>query len=460
MSSSEEPKLKKALNLIQATFFGVGLILGAGIYVVIGAVAQYAGNLTWLAVVLSGLIALFTGLSYAELSSMFPYASSSYYYTKEAMPNQRNVAFLVGWLLFFEAASGAATASVGFSSYLLSLLYSLYPATTKLDAKLLMIILSVLIVMLFTLINYIGISESSTVNIIFTLIEAFGLLVIIIIGFTFGSVTPNYFEPANYGAYGIFLGASLFFFAYTGFELMATTAEETVDAKYTMPKAIIMALIVTTTLYLLVALATVRLVPWEHLTGGAPLATAAEAVLGTQGWFLLASIALFSTSNTVLGFLVSSSRISYGMAADGMLHPKLASVDKKHKTPLYTIILAMSVAIFEIVVAGYASDIRYDPTSGLLKVGGIISIVASSANLGALIAFIFVNLAVILLRKRKKDIERPFKIPINVRDIPVFPILGLLLSMLVIILTFHDIIVWIITLIVLALGLIIREIRE
>ena len=457
--AQETPSLKKALNLVQATFFGVGLILGAGIYVVIGAVAQYAGNMTWLAVVLSGLIASFTGLSYAELSSMFPYASSSYYYTKEAMPNRKSIAFLVGWLLFFEAASGAATASVGFSSYLLSLLLSFHSLPEWLDAKLAMIILSTLVVIVFTIVNYIGISESSKVNIIFTLIEAFGLLVIIVIGFIFSRVQPNYFEPTNHGFYGILLGASLFFFAYTGFELMATTAEETIDAKYTMPKAIIAALAVTTTLYLLVALASVRLVPWDHLTGGAPLATAAESVLGVAGWYLLAFIALFSTSNTVLGFLVSSSRISYGMAVDGMLHPKLSYVDKKHRTPLYTILLAMIIAIFEIVVAGYASEITYDPTSGILKVSGIISIVASSANLGALIAFIFVNLAVIILRKTRKDLERPFKIPLNIGDIPIAPILGLALSLIVIALTFHDPVVWFITVVVLVVGVLIRRVK-
>ncbi len=437
-------ELKRALGLWQATMFGIGLILGAGIYVVIGRTAAYAGPLIWLSVVVAGLIALFTGLSYAELSGLYPKASSSYFYVKRAFDKQEMLAFLVGWMIFFEAASGAATAAVGFSRYFIEIFQ-----LNIFNRNITLILASAVAILIFTYVNYLGIEESSKLNIAFTLVEVSGLIIVIILGALFGRVNPDYVSMPPKGWIGILQGAALIFFAYVGFELMATTSEETIDARRTMPKAIILALTVCGLLYLLVALSVVKLMDWKELAiAGAPLASAVKSVLGSMGWYLLASIALFSTSNTILGFLVSSSRIAYGMSYDGMLNPKLSLVHPRRKTPHYSVILAGFVALFEVVVSGFYED----PIK-------VIDVVAKSSNLGCLIAFIFVNFSVLILRRRYPDAERPFKIPLAPLNIPVTSLIGVLLCALTIVLVFHETLVWAITLAILGLGLAIKTRR-
>jgi len=421
--------------------FGIGLILGAGIYVVIGRTALYAENSVWLSVAVAGLIAFMTGLSYAELSGMYPKASSSYYYIKEAMPHRGMIAFLVGWMIFFEAASGAATAAVGFAYYFTELFPYL-----KFIGRASTVIFSIMLIVIMSIVNWWGIKESSALNVIFTLVELSGLILVILIGFLYGTLSPNYFSLPSKGFLGVLQGSALIFFAYVGFELMATTSEETLKASVVMPKAILAALLVCSSVYLLVSLAVVRLLSWEELAlSGAPLAAAVERIMGSWGWYVLALIALFATSNTVLGFLVSSSRMAYGMAADGMLHSKLSRVHYKRGTPHYAVAAAGFVSAFEVAVAGLTNM-------------QIIDIVAKSSNLGCLIAFIFVNSSVVILRLREKSVKRPFKIPGEFFKVPIIPLLGSIMCFIIIVLTFHEPVVWFITLVVLMLGMVFRRV--
>ncbi len=433
-------ELRRALTFWQATMFGIGLILGAGIYVVIGRTAAYAGDAVWLSVLVAGLVAFLTGLSYAELAGMYPRASSSYFYVRRAMPGREDLAFLVGWMIFFEAASGAATAAVGFAKYFLELVPQLRGA-----GGVGVTITSVALIAIMSLVNWWGIRESSALNVAFTLVELSGLVMVVVAGFALGTAAPNYASLPPGGVLDILRGAALIFFAYVGFELMATTSEETVEARVVMPRAILAALGVCGVIYLLVALAVVRLIPGDELAAAeAPLAAAVERAVGTGGWYLLATIALFATSNTVLGFLVSSSRMAYGMSADGMLHRALSAVHPKRRTPHNAVALAGGVAAFEIVAAS-------------LSGGAVIDVVAKSSNLGCLIAFIFVNASVVLLRLRRPQAERPFKIPVSVAGVPVAPVLANALCALVILLTFHEAVVWLITLAILGLGAAIRR---
>jgi amino acid transporter len=173
------------------------------------------------------------------------------------------------------------------------------------------------------------------------------------------------------------------------------------------------------------------------------MADAVGTVLGSSGWYFLAIVALFATSNAVLDFLVSSSRIAYGMVSDGIIHSKLASIHGARKTPYYAIILAGLVVIFEIVI------------SSLIGRDFALDIVAKASNLDCLIAFIFINLAVVILRK--SEMERPFRIPFTILGVPVLPILGALLSALMIVVAFHEIIVWAITLVIVVLGFTVKK---
>ena len=174
----EESGLRRNVNLFQAVMYGVGLILGAGIYVLIGDVAGIAGNAMWISFIISAFIATCTGLSYAELSSMFPKSAAEYVYVKNAFGNNA-AAFIAGWLIIFVAIVSAVAVAIGFSGYFSSLFPQFDPL---LSAAALVLILSV--------VNFVGIKESVWMNTIFTFIELAGLAIIILAALLFGS-TPN-----------------------------------------------------------------------------------------------------------------------------------------------------------------------------------------------------------------------------------------------------------------------------
>ncbi|MFQ6056002.1 MAG: APC family permease, partial [Methanosarcinales archaeon] len=295
----EKPKLKKALGLFEVTIYGVGIILGAGIYALIGEAAAVAGNALWIAFFVGAVIAAFTGLSYAELGTMYPKEAAEYVYSKKAF-NSNLLSFLVGWLIIFVEIVAAATVALGFGGYF----YSLTGFSPILSAIILIGILSFL--------NFWGIKESARFNVIFTLIEAAGLILIIVLGLNyFGSV--NYFE-APQGFSGILMAAILVFFAYIGFEDMVNVAEETRKPRKVIPKALIISLIITTLVYMLVSIASVSVIPWNELgASSAPLAAVSEKAW-TGSSSLLSIIALFATGNTVLILLIVTSRMIYGMA--------------------------------------------------------------------------------------------------------------------------------------------------
>jgi APA family basic amino acid/polyamine antiporter len=195
-------KLKRVLGLLTLTFYGIGVILGAGIYVLIGEAAAEAGNSVWISFLLAAMIASFTGLSYCELSSMYPKAAPEYTYAKKAFRNPL-LSFLVGWLVLFMAIIGASTVALGFGNYI----HALAGAPVLLSAMLLIIALSSL--------NFYGIEESTRLNVIFTLIEISGLIIIILVGASyFGKV--NYLD-APLGINGIFSATTYRIFCFPGF---------------------------------------------------------------------------------------------------------------------------------------------------------------------------------------------------------------------------------------------------
>ncbi|HEX2472451.1 MAG TPA: amino acid permease, partial [Nitrososphaera sp.] len=267
----EESALRRNVNLFQAVMYGVGLILGAGIYVLIGDVAGIAGNAMWISFIVAAFIATCTGLSYAELSSMFPKSAAEYVYVKNAFGNNA-AAFIAGWLIIFVAMVSAAAVAIGFSGYFSSLFPQIDPL---LSAAVLVLILSI--------VNFVGIKESVWMNTTFTFIELAGLSIIILAALLFGSHQIDYYEmppavadmPLSAGA--IVAGAGLIFFAYYGFENLANISEETKNASKVIPKALIISITITSAVYILVALSAITLVGWEELSlSEAPLATSAE----------------------------------------------------------------------------------------------------------------------------------------------------------------------------------------
>lgn len=445
LSEEQKTELKRALGLGYTTIFGVGLILGAGVYALIIPAEQYAENALWLSVLFATLIAVLTAFSYAEFASMFPLAASTHTYIERTFPKYKSLAFVSGWLIAFEGIAGAATASVGFSWYLVGLL--------GLDVLWIPII-AILLILVLTFFNWLGIEESTKLILVFTFIEAFGLILVAALGFFHPNVAnpnPNYFEiSGDGGILAILLGAAVFYFAFTGFELQPTLAEEVKEPKKTVPKAIILALLICSFLYLLVALAVVRLLPPEVLAETEGTVTLADAVknISFTAYYLLSFIALFSTSNTVLGFLVSGSRLIYGLAEEGYLPKKLAKVDPKRRTPIIAILTATAISILVIATTLYIPYLLgWEETQLGRGKKSLLNLVGKTASLSALLVFVLINMAVILYRIWHPEVERKFKIPHL-----SLPLIGAILTAIFIAVSFSEWIVWLNTFIVAMLG--------
>ncbi|NYT01359.1 MAG: amino acid permease [Methanosarcinales archaeon] len=387
----DEPALKRELGLLEVTLSGVGIILGAGIYALLGEAAALAGNAVWISFALAALVALLTGLSYAELSSMYPRASAEYEYTLQAFG--RRTAFVIGWLIILSGIIGAATVSLGFAAYLQAL-------TGLWEVPSALALLAVL-----SLILFVGIRESAWVAILFTLIEASGLVTVIALGLPrLGQV--DYLETAQ-GTAGVFQAAALIFFAYQGFEEMVKLSEETREPEKTIPRALILAVCASIVLYIAVALTAVSVLGWQGLgQSPAPFADIARAAFGEQAFQVMGIIALFATSNTVLLMLLASSRITYGMASSGSLPHSLARVHPRTRTPGLAILAA---AVF----AGcfvFLEDIAF---------------VANVTNFTLFLTFITINAALIFLRFRQPENPRPFRVPLNIGRLPLLPLAGM-----------------------------------
>jgi APA family basic amino acid/polyamine antiporter len=390
-------ELKRGMGLFHLTMYGVGLILGAGIYVLIGEAAGLAGDSVWIAFVLGSVVALFAGLSYAELSSIFPKAAAEYTFIKNAFKNNF-FAFIIGWLTAITSMIMAATVALGFGGYFSEFLN--IPITIS----------AIVLIGILSIVNFIGIRESSWANTIFTIIEVSGLILVIIIGFTISEPEPvNYFESPT-GFTGIIIAFVLIFFAFIGFEDMANVAEEVRNPKKVIPRAIILSVMISGIIYVLVSLAVVRVINWEDLSlSAAPLADVAKRGLGVQGHIVFSGIALFAITNTVLITLVAGSRMIYGMAREKSFPNILAKVHSKTKTPWMAIIVIMLISI------------------GFSFIGDIV-IVANITVFAVVITFAAVNLTVIVLRYTEPNIERKFRVPINIGKFPILPMFGLGIS--------------------------------
>ncbi|AJM91443.1 APC family permease [Nitrosopumilus piranensis] len=386
-------ELKRHMGLFHLTMYGVGLILGAGIYVLIGEAAGFAGNSMWVSFLLGAVVAIFAGLSYAELSALYPKAAAEYTFVKNAFKNNF-FGFIIGWLTAITSIIVAATVSLGFGGYLTQFID--LPIT--IGAIFLIIILSV--------VNFIGIKESAWANTIFALVTAAGLVLIIFLGFSIEPVeTINYFETPS-GMTGIILAFVLIFFAFIGFEDMANVAEEVRRPQKTIPRAIVLSVVITGIIYVLVSLSAVRILNWEELAlSSAPLADVAHAALGPNGSFTLSLIALFATASTVLITLVAGARILYGMAKSNSLPRFFARIHPKTNTPW--------IAVIGILVTSI----------GFAFVGDIV-IIANIVVFAVVITFAAINLAVIVLRYTEPVLKRPFKVPVNIGKFPILPLFG------------------------------------
>jgi APA family basic amino acid/polyamine antiporter len=420
---AKKPRLEREISLWQAMLMGVGIILGAGIYVLIGKASALAGNAVWLSFLLSALVAVFTGLSYAELSSIFPKAGAEYVYTKNAFG--RRIAFIIGWLLVISGFVFSATVSLGFAGYFQNL-FGVSPLLT-----------AVVLIILLSLVIFYGIKESVWLAVVFTLIETSGLVIIIGMGLPYlGSV--NYLEFPSLA--GIFQGAALIFFAYIGFEQITRLSEETKKPDISIPRSLLLAIAITTILYILVALSAVSILDWRLLgESSAPLADVASQAFGPNAFLLLSVLALFATTSTVMLMLLATSRILYGIGRSFSPRNPFARIHPKRHTPWIATIATM---VFSILFLGF----------------GKIETVANITDFLIFFTFIIINLSAIRVRYKGYESLRDFKIPLNIGKFPIIPVLGVLSCILLMAYMDFEIIFYAALLII--AGFVISEILE
>lgn len=371
---------------------GVGVILGAGIYALVGKAAGLAGSAVWISFLGASLVAALTGLSYAELSSFIPRAGGEYHYALRAYG--RRIAFLVSWLLLGGLSIAAAAVSLGFGGY--------FAAMTGLPA----VPAAVVAVLLCASLLAYGIRESAILAGICTALEVLGLLAIIAFGVPhLGEVDLS---EMPMGLSGVGSAAILIFFAFIGFEEIVQLAEETKDPARTVPRALMLSIVISTLLYVLVAIAAISVVGWEALgASDSPLADVAEQAVGARSGMAIALIALFSTFNTVLVLIMSASRLLWGVADDGALPASLAKVLPERRSPWIATIIVASLAVLVILIFER------------------IEAVAEITNFALFVTFLLVNGAVLVLRIREPETVRPFRIPGAIAGIPLLPVLGI-----------------------------------
>ncbi len=391
MPQATDAPLHRRVGLLAASLSGIGLILGAGIYVLIGEAAGEAGNGIWAAFLIGAIVAGATGLSYAELTALFPEAGAAAVYAREAFG--RRIGFITGWMNICVNFVAAPAVAIGFGRYFESLV--------GIEGT----IAAVVVIVLCVGIVAVGIRETVALAIIFTVIEAAGLGLVIVVGVpALGSVD---LADVHNGWSGLIAAAALVFFAYQGFEAIATLSEEVVEPTKNIPRAFLIAIGVTTALYVLIASVAVSVVPWEQLAAsGSPLALVVETEIGERAADALSLVALFATFNTVLLVLATGARGIYGMARRGLLPAVLGTVSATRRAPW------VAVSVAGVVSIGFALT-------------GDIGYVAQVANFAVFMLFIAVNGAVIRLRYSQPETPRPIRWGGSIGAVPVPAAIGL-----------------------------------
>lgn len=393
-----EPALARTMGLWALVIYGVGDMLGSGIYALIGKIAGTMGNAVWLAFATSLCAALMTGLSYASLGSRYPRAAGAAYISHRAF-NQTFLSYLTGLAVMASGLTSMATQSRAFAGYFIGLL-----GVSAADAAALTVAVVLAFIGVLTLINFWGMRESTWLNMVCTLVEIAGLVVVIAVGMRYwGSV--NYLETPAAGddTTGISLllmlqGGVLAFYAFIGFEDMINVAEEVKNPRRTFPLAVVLALAITTVIYIAVSVSAVSVLSYTDLAASSqPLV---DVVKTAAPWFpawLFSLIALFAIANTGLLNYIMGSRLVYGMARQGFVPAILGRVHPRRRTPHVAIVCLMAI----VTVLAFTGNVRElaSATSGLL-----------------LFVFIIINASLIVLKARPGEPPGEFEIP---RWVPV-----------------------------------------
>lgn len=365
--------LKRSLGLPLVALYGLGNILGAGIYVLVGKVANFAGTSTTLAFIVAMITAGFTAFSYMELAGRYPVSASVSVYLHKAF-GKRWLSVSIGLAMVAGGIASAAALSQGFAGYLNSFIDVPVPLA------------SVGLIVILGLVALKGIGESAKTAALFTVVEVMGLALIIWFGRSaFGetNISTLLAIDQSVGVGGLIAGAFLAFYAFIGFEDMVNVAEEAKNPQRTMPLAILIALIISTALYILVAIVATTLVsPGELAASNAPLTLVFEQS-GAGNAEILSLIGMIATMNGVIVQIIMGSRILYGLAKQGWISGKLANVHSKNKTPFTATLFVIGAMILGTLLLPLVS-------------------LAQLTSLLVLTIFTLVNVSLIAIKRRRE----------------------------------------------------------
>ena len=394
-----QPSLSRSIGFWALVCYGVGDILGAGIYGLVGKVAAESGRLVWASFLVAMLTASLTGLSYAELVGRRPKSAGESAYAMAAF-HWPWLGFFVGWMVFCSGVVSMATVAHACGNYV----HAMWPETPTWAAW-------IMYVAFISTINFWGIRQSSWMNIAFTLIEVSGLLLVIIVGaLSTGQAEHAKDAVAPMGAsfLGVMQGATLAFFAYIGFEDMVNVAEEVKSPERTFPKAIVIAVLVCGALYLLVSLACVAVIPAPQLAQSeAPLLDVVRRAAPFVPAQLYTVIALIAVVNTGLLNSIMASRLLYGMANQSLLPSWLSAVHPRTRTPHRAVLTLASIAL-------------------ILIFSGTLTQLAATTSLLLLLVFIIVNISLLRIRALAERSAETFAVPLGIPIAAVATCFGLL----------------------------------
>jgi len=437
-SLEESTGLKRSLGTTDLTLMGIAVAVGAGIFSVgANAAANFAGPGVILSFVLAAITCGLAIMCYAEFASTIPVAGSAYTFTYATLGEF--LAWIIGWDLILETLTGAAVLAKYWGIYLSDVLAGFgldVPAQIALGP----VQLSwapFLIVSAFTVLLVLGTRLSARVSSVFTIVKVAIVLFVIVVGFFFvraANYTPfvppaqpstggagtgsgdawhqslfsflSGAEPAQYGVFGLLAGASLVFFAFIGFDVVATSAEEVKDPQKTMPRGIFLGLGIVTLLYVLVAIVLTGMVSYRDLasSGDPTLATAFRLVGIDWAAQVIAVGALVGLTTVIMVLLLGLARIVFSMSRDGLLPRALSKTSATRRTPVRVQVLAGVVVA---LIAGFTE----------------VGVLEEMINIGTLSAFVLVSIGVIVLRRTRPDLPRAFKVPF----MPVLPIVSAVL---------------------------------
>jgi basic amino acid/polyamine antiporter, APA family len=438
-----EVRLAREMSLMDATLIGVGAMIGAGIFVLIGIAAGVAGPGLLLTFVLNAIIALLTAMSYAELGSCYHDAGGGYLWVKEGLPQWNG--FLSGWMSWFAHAVACSLYALGFGAYFDHVLREFSIIMPQWGFFSPQKILAAGTAMLFAYVNFRGASETGKIGNLVTITKI--IILMIFIGFgleliirqgdwrtTFSPFLPN-------GIGGVFKTMGLTFIAFQGFEVIAQSSEEIKNPRKNIPLAVFLSLVIVVPIYILVAitaLGTVRpengMRAWDYLAQQKEVAlvnVARNFFVGGGVMILIGG--LISTISALNATIYSSSRVAFAMGRDHNFPTFFSKVHPKNFTPQWAILVSLVIIV-------------------IMAVSLPIEDVASAADIMFLLLFLQVNIAMIRLRKKRPDLDRGFKVPL----FPYLSIIGITMLLFLAIYMFkYSIMAWVVTLIWSALGLLV-----